>query len=76
MLSGYPVGQRRLARGASLACLLFCASALAVPAPWYLWRSKLDGRTFCAQAFPGTGWEKAAGPYRDARCEKPGLPGQ
>ena len=49
---------------------LLSLSVLAAPAPWYKWRSKVDGETFCAQTSPGEGWEKLAGPYKDARCEK------
>nr|WP_295507026.1 hypothetical protein [Accumulibacter sp.] len=56
--------------------MLFCASSPAAPAPWYLWRSKTDGQVFCAQTSPGGGWQKAAGPYRDARCEQAGRPGR
>ena len=52
--------------------LLSCASAalLAAPAPYWKWRSKLDGKTVCSQTPLGTGWEKFAGPFRDARCDK------
>lgn len=46
------------------------AAALAGPAPWYLWRSKFDGRQFCAQSSLGPGWERASGPYTDSHCEK------
>lgn len=55
---------------------LFCVSALAAPAPWHLWRSKLNDDTVCAQSSPGDGWEKAAGPFRDARCTLEGMPGR
>jgi hypothetical protein len=41
----------------------------AAPAPWYQWRSKADGALACSQTPLGPGWEKFAGPYRDARCE-------
>lgn len=51
-----------------LACT--CAAALAGPAPWYQWRSKLDGKQFCAQSSLGPGWEKAAGPFKDSHCTK------
>jgi len=54
---------------------VFCVSVLAAPAPWHKWRSKLDGKEFCAQISPGDGWEKVSGPYKDARCAKPGVPG-
>jgi hypothetical protein len=39
------------------------------PAPWYQWRSKSTGALSCSQTPLGHGWEKFAGPYRDARCE-------
>jgi len=42
----------------------------AEPAPWFKWRSKADGSLACSQTPLGHGWEKADGPYRDARCEK------
>lgn len=42
----------------------------AEPAPWFKWRSKADGSLACSQTPLGAGWEKADGPYRDARCEK------
>jgi hypothetical protein len=50
--------------------LLLAASARAGPAPWYQWRSKVDGRLVCAQTTLGKGWEQASGPYRDSHCEK------
>ncbi len=40
----------------------------AAPAPWYQWRSKATGALACAQTPLGAGWERFAGPYRDARC--------
>jgi len=53
-----------------LLALFLPASALAGPAPWFQWRSKLNGSMACSQTPLGVGWEKTAGPYRDARCEK------
>lgn len=50
------------------------ASALAAPAAWYKWRSKLNGIVVCKQVMLGE-WEKFAGPFKDARCERPGKPG-
>lgn len=47
-----------------------CAALLAAPAPWYKWRSKINGKQFCAQTSLGHGWERAAGPYQDSHCEK------
>jgi len=59
---------RPAALAAALALLL--SSALAAPAPYYQWRSKLTGALACSQTPLGEGWEKSNGPYRDARCEK------
>lgn len=55
--------------GALLLCLT--TPALAEPAPWFVWRSKLNGHEHCAQASPGPGWERVRGPYRDVRCSQP-----
>ena len=54
------------------ACVLaaVCTAAAAKPAPWFQWRSKANGSLTCSQTPLGPGWERAAGPYRDARCEK------
>ena len=46
------------------------AAALAAPASWFQWRSKLDGKLVCSQTPLGAGWEKATGPYRDSHCTK------
>jgi len=54
--------------GALLACA--CALLAAEPAPWYQWRSKIDGKQVCAQTPLGPGWERASGPYRDSHCQK------
>lgn len=56
---------------AAALCGLLVLGAVAAPAHWYLWRSKLDGKTFCHQISPGEGWERVDGPFRDLRCEKP-----
>jgi hypothetical protein len=48
----------------------FSTHLLAGPAPWYQWRSKVDGKRVCTQTPLGPGWERAAGPFRDSRCEK------
>ena len=45
-------------------------AALAGPAPWFQWRSKLDGKQYCAQTSLGQGWEKASGPFKDSHCTK------
>jgi hypothetical protein len=47
------------------------AAALAGPAPWYWWESKIDGQRVCSQTPLGPGWQRAGGPFSDARCEKP-----
>ncbi|WP_169719571.1 hypothetical protein [Chitinilyticum litopenaei] len=49
---------------------MLIAPALAAPASWWLWQSSRDGQTFCAQTSPGPGWQKASGPYANARCVK------
>ena len=54
--------------GAALA--LCCVSLQAGPAPWFKWRSKIDGYLTCSQTPLGPGWEKDSGPYRDSRCTK------
>jgi hypothetical protein len=66
---------RALARGLAV-FLTFAlgAAALAAPAPWYQWRSKLTGDVTCAQVMRGE-WERIAGPYKDARCRVSGVPG-
>lgn len=48
----------------------WAGSALAGPAPWHLWSSKVDGKLVCAQTSPGWGWQHHLGPYKDSRCEK------
>lgn len=51
-----------------LACL--CAAAVAGPAPWYKWRSKVDGKLVCSQTPLGQGWEKASPAFKDSHCSK------
>lgn len=43
--------------------------ALAAPAPWYYWRSKIDGHRVCAQVSPGPGWERDGVPYEGPLCQ-------
>lgn len=43
--------------------------ALAAPAPWYYWRSKVDGARVCAQTSPGPGWEQDGGPFDGPGCQ-------
>lgn len=53
-----------------LVCLALCSGmALAAPAPWYYWRSKVDGHRICAQVSPGSGWERDSGPYEGPLCQ-------
>lgn len=49
-------------------------SASAASAPWFKWRSKLNGTVICTQVMHGE-WEKMDGPFKDARCAIPGRPG-
>ncbi|QDX82661.1 hypothetical protein B9N43_16325 [Denitratisoma sp. DHT3] len=53
------------------AATMISLSALAGPAPWYLWGSKVNGDVICAQTSPGEGWVRAGGPFRDAHCKIP-----
>lgn len=53
----------------ALAGLLLASTAPAAPAPWYLWRSRLNGETVCAKVLAGA-WDKVAGPFTDSRCEQ------
>jgi hypothetical protein len=61
---------------ALLAALSFvvCANVFAQAAPFWLWKSRLDGRLFCAQVVRGGGWDKIDGPFRDARCSQRTAP--
>lgn len=53
------------------ALLLYGAAlaALAAPAPWYYWRSKIDGTRICAQTSPGPGWEQDSAPFEGPGCQ-------
>ena len=44
-------------------------SASAAPAPWYYWRSKVDGARVCAQTSPGPGWERDSAAYDGPGCQ-------
>ena len=48
----------------------FCAgsAAFAAPAPWYYWRSAVDGTRVCAQTSPGHGWERDSPAYDGPGC--------
>jgi hypothetical protein len=54
-----------------LSTLLMPPGLRAEPAPYHLWRSKLDGKQVCSQTPLGSGWEKVAGPFRDSQCSRP-----
>lgn len=59
-------------RHALAAATVLCATlaALAQPAPWYRWTSKVDGRSVCLQTTPGPGWDRSSGPYDNAACAR------
>lgn len=54
----------------TIAALLACGAAFAAPAPWYLWKSTVDSKTFCSQTSPGDGWVRLQGPFDNGRCVK------
>ena len=56
---------RRLLVLALLAPLLVQAA----PAPWYYWRSLVDGKRVCAQTSPGPGWERDSAAYEGPGCQ-------
>lgn len=59
----------------STAACLLAGAASAAPAAWYLWQSPYADGILCSQTSPGDGWQVLRGPFRDARCQKPGEPG-
>lgn len=69
----HPASHRRRSSVAWLvltAWLLWLALPLhAAPAPWYYWRSKVDGARVCAQTSPGPGWERDSPPYEGPGCQ-------
>jgi len=56
--------------------VLVSLTALAAPAAWYKWKSKLNGEVWCTQISPGDGWVLINGPYKDAHCKIEGRPGK
>lgn len=52
------------------AALVLVSNVWAAPAPWYRWKSTADGKTFCAQTPPGSGWMRVEGPFDNGRCVK------
>ncbi|AVO40511.1 hypothetical protein [Simplicispira suum] len=57
------------ARLVVICALLLAQLAWAAPAPWYWWRSKVDGVRICAQISPGPGWDRDSGPYQGPQCQ-------
>lgn len=51
---------------------LAAGAAWAAPAPWFYWRSKLDGQRVCAQTSPGPGWVRDSEPYQGPGCSPRG----
>ena len=45
------------------------AQVKAAPAPWYYWRSLVDGQRVCAQTSPGQGWEQDSAAYEGPGCQ-------
>ena len=41
----------------------------AAPAPWFYWRSLVDGQRVCAQTSPGHGWERDSAAYEGHGCQ-------
>ncbi|MDH4428481.1 MAG: hypothetical protein QE495_18710 [Acidovorax sp.] len=41
----------------------------AAPAPWYYWRSLVDGARVCAQVSPGPGWERDSAAFEGPGCQ-------
>lgn len=58
--------------GTAIAMTVVAATAMAQPAPWHKWQSKVNGKIVCEQTSPGDGWRWVSGPYKDSRCTKPG----
>lgn len=54
---------------AVLAGLLIASQAAAAPAPWFYWRSRVDGARVCAQTSPGPGWERDSEAYDGPGCQ-------
>ena len=53
-----------------LALAGLCAvAAQAAPAPWYSWRSLVDGARVCAQTSPGPGWERDSAAHDGPGCQ-------
>lgn len=55
--------------GLAFAAVAFSALLQAAPAPWYFWRSKVDGARVCAQVSPGHGWVRDSAAFDGAGCQ-------
>ena len=53
----------------AIALAMLAPPTLAAPAPWYYWRSKVDGVRLCAQTSPGHGWERDSAAYEGPGCQ-------
>lgn len=62
-------GPAALAARVALGWMLALGAALAAPAPWYYWRSQVDGRRVCAQASPGAGWMRDSPAFEGPGCQ-------
>jgi hypothetical protein len=63
------IAKRVAAAAVVLALLGLAVAASAAPAPWYYWRSKVDGARVCAQTSPGPGWERDSAAYEGPGCQ-------
>jgi len=52
----------------ALALWSVASAVSAAPAPWYYWRSKVDGARVCSQTSPGSGWERDSAAYDGPGC--------
>ena len=66
----FPVPVTAGAAAAAVGCALslLVSAAQAAPAPWYYWRSMVDGTRACAQTSPGPGWERDSAAYDGPGC--------
>jgi hypothetical protein len=48
--------------------LILSSAGFALSAPYWIWKSNLDGRTTCQQVMQGE-WVKIDGPFRDSQCK-------
>ena len=50
---------------------LSCASVLAQPSIYYLWKHKDSAQTKCEPEAPSAAWTKVGGPFQDPNCKIP-----